>query len=279
VRIAAGDVLGYLGDPRVGELVDARAGAFTMGDSREDDEKPQHVLSLPDYRIGRYPVTISEFSGFMQDGGYEEMRWWTEAGLAVKRREDWTQPRWWDDSRFNRPNQPVVGVSWYECLAYCNWKRATTKAPCRLPSEAEWEKAARDPDGLPYPWGKKFDASRLNSFEGGQVVWSTTPVGVFPAGVSPIGCLDMAGNVWEWTSSLWGEDWGKPDFKYPYQPGDGREDLNAGDTSRRVLRGGSWLDDRLGARCSCRSGFYPDYRSVFIGFRVVVSPIAHLSAP
>ena len=160
---------------------------------------------------------------------------------------NWSQPRVWDDSRFNRPNQPVVGVSWYECLAYCNWKRATTNVPYRLPSEAEWEKAARGSDGRLYPWGDKFDASRLNIGEGDQFVWSTTPVGVYPTGVSPAGCLDMAGNVWEWTSSLWGKNVDKPDFKYPYQPDDGRENLEAGDESLRVLRGGSWHDCQLTA--------------------------------
>ena len=268
VRIAAGDVLGYLGDTRFGELAAVLAGKFTMGDNREENEKPRHVLFLTDYQIGKYPVTNAEFSGFMQDGGYQEKRWWTEAGLAAGRPNGWSQPRSWNDSRFNRPNQPVVDVSWYECLAYCNWKRATTKLPYRLPSEAEWEKAARGSDGRQYPWGAKFDASRLNSFEGDQAVSSTTPVGVYPTGVSPTECLDMAGNVWEWTSSLWGKNFYKPDFRYPYRPDDGRENLKAGDESLRVLRGGSWNHSRNYARCSCRyrsrpPGDWFDY----LGFR------------
>ena len=279
VRIAAGDVLGYLGDPRIGELAEVPARKFTMGSNEYEDEKPHHEIFLPDFRIGKYPVTNSEFSEFIQDGGYQNKRWWTEAGwAAAKKRYGWIEPGSWNDSRFNRPNQPVVDVSWYECLAYCRWKSAASGRAYRLPSEAEWEKAGRGTDGRQYPWVGEFDATRLNSDEGDQVVRSTTPVGIYPTGASPYGCLDMAGNVWEWTSSLWGKEFIKPEFKYPYRFDDGRENLEAGDEGLRVLRGGSWGLDRHFARCSARYWYIPDYRFDFFGFRVVVSPVSHLSA-
>jgi formylglycine-generating enzyme required for sulfatase activity len=279
VRIAAGDVLGSLGDPRIGKLEPVAAGKFKMGDNDFEDSAPQHELFLPYYGIGKYPVTNAEFMQFVDAGGYEEKDLWTKAGWAAKQVNGWSQPRLWADSRFNQPNYPVVGLSWYECLAYCNWKKAATRLPFRLPSEAEWEKAARGSrDARKYPWGDKFDPSRLNSDEGDQTVRSTTPVGIYPTGVSPFECMDMAGNVWEWTRSLWGKEIMKPDFKYLYRPEDGRENLHAGDEVLRVLRGGSWGDARRSSRCGFRNGLLPDLRVDDFGFRVVVSPVSLPSA-
>jgi formylglycine-generating enzyme required for sulfatase activity len=151
-----------------------------------------------------------------------------------------TQPMFWTDEAFNNPAQPVVGICWYEAQAYCAWLRAQTGQPFRLPTEAEWEAAAR---GLPrrrfafwkgpqprrYAFGEKFDAARCNTFE--THIRRTTPVGVFPGGTTPEGLVDMTGNVWEWTSSVYRD--------YPYDAADGREDHHAPST-RRVVRGGSW---------------------------------------
>jgi formylglycine-generating enzyme required for sulfatase activity len=273
VRIAAGEALGYLGDPRPGELVTIPEGPFPMGDDEDEDANPRHAVNLPAYQIGKYPVTHAEFREFVAAGGYREKRWWTAAGWKRKKAEKWPKPRSWDDTRLNKPNQPVVGVSWYEALSYCRWRGAQEKLPFRLPTEAQWEKAARGTDGRNYPWGKKFDPSRLNSREGDQAVQLTTPVGIYPAGVSPNACWDMAGNVWEWTGSLWGGDWDKPEYSYPYNSLDRRENLEAGDRVLRALRGGSWFNYRYNARCSARNRNLPNERDDGSGFRVVVSPI------
>ena len=132
----------------------------------------------------------------------------------------------------------------------CQWLAEVTGKPYRLPSEAEWGKGARGGDGRIWPWGNQWDAERCNSWEGGKR--DTTSVGAYPQGASPYGLLDMAGNVWEWTCSLWGKGL-EPSFKYPYDPADGREDLNAPDSVLRVLRGGSWLVYLVVARCASRS--------------------------
>jgi formylglycine-generating enzyme required for sulfatase activity len=275
VRIAAGEALGYLGDPRLGELVTIPEGSFLMGDDEDGNARPRHTVILPAYQIGKYPVTNAEFKEFIDADGYRKERWWTAVGWSLNKADKWSEPEFWDDTRFNKPNQPVVGVSWYEALAYCRWRGAKEKQPYRLPTEAEWEKAARGTDGREYPWRGAFDQSRLNSREGDQIVESTTPVGVYPAGVSPNHCWDMAGNVWEWTGSLWGTDSFEPEYRYPYDPADGRENFDAGDGVWRVLRGSSWGLSRNSARCSFRNCDRPfPLITIFeCGFRVVVSPI------
>ncbi len=266
VRIAAGDVLGYLGDPRPGQMVTVPAGKFIMGDNRGlRYEKPQHELFMPEYRIGKYPLTNVEYARFIEARGYRKKRWWTKAGWKWKGGRN--QPSYWQDSRFDKPNQPVVGISWYECVAYCRWLSAETGQTYRLPTEAEWEKAARGQDGQAYPWGSKFEAGRLNAKEGEQQVNTITPVGIYPTGVSPFGVFDSAGNVWEWCATQWRK-------AYPY---DVQEDEWARDyleaTSDRVLRGGSWLGDQGSAGCARRRRNYPYLHNRDFGCRLVVSPI------
>ncbi|MBL8425742.1 MAG: SUMF1/EgtB/PvdO family nonheme iron enzyme [Candidatus Accumulibacter phosphatis] len=174
-----------------------------------------------------------------------------------------TQPRWWHDPAYNQPAQPVVGVCWHEARAYCAWLSAQTGQDYRVPSEVEWEVAARGRARRRYPWGESFDPRRCNSFE--SHVHGTTPVGVFPDGDTPQGIADMSGNVWEWTGSLY-----QP---YPYGADDGRENSEEGDV-RRVVRGGSWRYFREYARCACRNGSHPGDRDNDVGFRVLcVSPI------
>ena len=139
-----------------------------------------------------------------------------------------------------------------------------------MPTEAEWEKAARGTEGQIFPWDDEADPSKANYDETG--IGMTNSVGAFPGGASPYGCEEMSGNVWEWTSSLWGKDFVKPDFKYPYDPQDGREDQSAGSEVFRVLRGGSFYFDERGVRCAFRLRLDPVSFNDFVGFRVVVAP-------
>ncbi len=165
----------------------------------------------------------------------------------------------------------MVGVSWYEAVAYCKWLTAETgdaKRPYRLPTEAEWERTARGPstgaaDNRRYPWGAPWDKQRCNNKELG--LGQTTPVGQFsPAGDSPEGVSDLAGNVWEWCSTRYGGVDATPKFGYPYQA-DKREDLEGDDT--RILRGGSWFAGSAWCRCGYRLWYDPDGRFNSRGFR------------
>ena len=273
VRMAAGEVLGHLGDPRLGELVTIPAGKFIMGERGE-----RHKIDLPEYQIGKYPVTYAEYAPFIEAGSYQDERWWTAAGWKWKQRKNQTEPDYWYDTRYSGPNLPVVGVRWYEAVAYCRWLAEVTGQPYRLQTEAEWEKAARGTDGHEYPWGNQFEVDRLNAAEGDQWVGTTTPVGIYPTGASPYGCLDMAGNIWEWTTTLWGKGFVFSDYKYPYNPDDGRENLKAGDNVLRMVRGGSFDQDPYYARCAARFWNNPDFKRDSQGFRVIVSPSSPPSA-
>jgi formylglycine-generating enzyme required for sulfatase activity len=229
------------------EMILIPAGDFLMGsdpsvDKRaQDDEQPQHTLSLPDYHLAKTPLTNAQYAAFVEATNYKQPEHW-KGGKPPKGKED----------------HPVVWVSWHDAVAYCNWLSGVTGRPYRLPSEAQWEKGARGTDGRIYPWGNQWDAERCNSEEGGPK--DTTPVGAYPQGASPYGLLDMAGNVWEWTRSI--------HKSYPYDPDDGREDLEAEDP--RVLRGGAFDDVARHIRCAYRSGFIPSGLSWASGFRVCV---------
>jgi iron(II)-dependent oxidoreductase len=248
------------------ETVLVPAGPFLMGSTEDnqladDNEHPQHQVALEAFRIGRYPATNAQYACFIEDGGYENQAYWTEAGWAWREGEGITQPGYWGDSKWKQPDCPVVGVSWYEAVAYCRWLSEATGQEFRLPTEAEWEKAARGEHGREWPWGNEFGSGKANTSEGSP--GRTTPVGQYsPAGDSPYGAADMAGNVWEWCSTL--------ERDYPYQPDDGREDLDA--EGSRVLRGGSWRYYRWSARCAARLRDGPVDRSDVIGFRVAASP-------
>ena len=153
-------------------------------------------------------------------------------------------------------NQPVVYVSWNDAVAYCRWLSEQRGEEVRLPSEAEWEKAACGTDGRIFPWGDEFDAKRCNAYETG--IGSTSPVGLFANNAGPYGALDMAGNVWEWTLS---------EFRsYPYAD-DGRND--PGGDGRRVVRGGGFSNIRDDVRCAIRNYYEPDDRVNYLGFRVL----------
>jgi formylglycine-generating enzyme required for sulfatase activity len=284
-RAAAGRSLAVLGDPRPGvglrpdglpdiAWCEVPAGPFLMGGERE----PNETISQP-YRIGRYPVTNAQFGAFVASNGYGERRYWTEAGWKRKEREGWTEPRDFGEP-YALSNHPVVGVSWYEAAAFCHWLTEQlrevgdldTGTEIALPNEPQWEKAARGTGGRTYPWGDEANPNRANYNDTG--IGTTSAVGGFPGGTSPYGVEDLSGNVWEWTRSLWGTSFFEPDFQYPYDPEDGRENPEPGDDMRRVLRGGSFLDSGRYVRCACRYGGYdPNDRYGNYGFRVVASPV------
>jgi formylglycine-generating enzyme required for sulfatase activity len=319
VGLAFGPAAGS-GEGRV-EFCYIPAGRFWLGspDTEKDayaDEKPLHQLDLPyDYWISRYPITAAQFQVFVGAGGYREARFWSEAIsnddwqpgrfrrrlYEVKDRklavvgEEWAGAPYDFGTPFNLPNHPVVGISWYEALAFCRWleeQLAVSRQPLAgkegsvtlsellssrryrltLPSEAEWEKAARGAaDWRRYPWGDEPDPNRANYDK--TEINATSPVGCFPGGASPYGCEEMAGNVCEWTRSLWGRDLYQPDFGYPYDPQDGREDLDTRTDVLRVLRGGSFYNFQSNARCAARYWNYPSVRYGVSGLRVAVSAI------
>jgi formylglycine-generating enzyme required for sulfatase activity len=277
-RNQAGDALNHVGDPRPGVgltqngLPDiARcpvpAGEFLMGNTKQtdnwavSDEAPQHKLHLEAFSIAKYSVTNVQFEAFVRDGGYTE-RWhhcWTEAGWRWRSAQNITGPNKFGGA-FEQANHPVVGVSWYEAVAFCQWLSEKLGRKVMLPSEAQWEKAARGTDGRRYPWGQQIPSEHANY--NGTGLHATSAVGIFPLGKSPYGVLDMAGNVLEYTSSKY--------IPYPYDPQDGREDPEGVDD--RTLRGGLWYDSVSRVRCAVRYRIFPDVRYGSFGFRVVVSP-------
>ncbi|MAT95609.1 MAG: hypothetical protein CL608_00455 [Anaerolineaceae bacterium] len=269
-RAIAGMVLGTLGDPRsdvardVPEMVEVPAGPFLMGSDKakdkdaSDNETPQHEVTLPAYKMGKYPVTNAQFARFVADGGYENEAYWTKAGWAQREKQGWTEPRYSDTPRYNQANQPVVGVSWYEAVAYCNWLKATTGRDFRLPDEAIWEKAARSTDGRIYPWGNEWLPENLNSSESN--INRPSAVGIFPDGKSPYEAYDMCGNVWEWCSTVYGQN-------YPFQIVVYEQEIEG--SNPRRLRGGAFFYDQGLSRAAFR-GYrgIPDYRDDGVGFRV-----------
>ncbi len=243
------------------ELVAIPAGSFTMGSQRGyGDESPPHTVELDSYAIGVTPVTVGQYRVFVEAGGYRERKYWTEPGWKWIQDLNVAEPRYWDEAEWTGDDDlPVVGVHWHEAVAYCNWLAEATGFAYRLPTEAEWEKAARGTDERLYPWGNEFDSARCNTSESN--LGRTTPVGRYPQGASPYGVLDMSGGVWEWTSSA--------NAPYPYDPTDGREAPDA--PGRRIVRGGSWYDSGDSARVTYRDNLNPYDRHCSVGFRVACS--------
>jgi formylglycine-generating enzyme required for sulfatase activity len=250
------------------EMVLIPAGEFLMGSDPNkdkdayDDEQPRHRMLLPDYYMAKTPVTNAQYLAFVQATRYGVPEHW-KGNKPPKGKED----------------HPVVYVSWGDAMAYCKWLAHVTSKAYRLPSEAEWEKAARGADGRIYPWGDEWDAKLCNAEESAK--HGTTPVGAYPRGACPYGLLDMAGNVHEWTTSLaWAQrpTSGTPQFGYPYDPEDGRENLEAGNYTVRVVRGGSFDRDHSDARCASRFWYNANWIEFNCGFRPAASPISSPSA-
>jgi formylglycine-generating enzyme required for sulfatase activity len=184
-RFEAGEIVGALGDLRIKKdnMVLVTGGNFmrgSSGDDADDDEKQRRKIYLDDFWIGKYPVTNEEFKEFVDGGGYGKARkdMWSEKGWRWCEKNEISEPRYWHDRKWNAPNFPVVGISWFEAEAYANWLSEKTGHHYRLPTEAEWEKAARGTKGFKYPWGEQFDKNFCNS--GALGLNRTSPVGIYP---------------------------------------------------------------------------------------------------
>jgi formylglycine-generating enzyme required for sulfatase activity len=236
----------------------------------QPDESPQHQLRVSDFYMMRYPVTNAQYRLFVEATGHRPPLFWPE-----------------DQFPTEKADHPVVGVTFHDATAFCHWAAEVTGLPARLPTEPEWEKAARGGNGRLYPWGNEWEAGLCNSGESKLSV--TVPAGRFsPQGDSLYGIADIAGNAQEWCASLFGP--------YPYDPTDGREVLvhnldgqslmpNLTDTGcvanpqqieaaldKMVVRGGSWRQGRHQSRCAYRSWAAPMHRSDDTGFRCCYEP-------
>lgn len=290
-RVRAGVIVGDLGDPRPGvcnlppPFVRFAGGSFMIGISEaeykaiieaerrnnladeakdwyKDSRNDQEVI-VTSFELARYPLTNAQFQLFIGADGYQlDAPWWDEAGRDWLANTKVRAPGNWNDARLGsaRPNHPVVSVSWYEATAFCRWltQHLNDGYIYRLPSEAEWEYAARGSARRPYPWGEELPDGERANFN--QTHGGTSAVGSFPAGATPEGLLDMAGSVWEWTRSEY--------RAYPYNPGDGRE--SGADPTRKsfTLRGGSWDVRPILLRAATRSRGDPDCRVNGVGLRL-----------
>lgn len=226
------------------EFVRVPAGKFLMGSNplvdmgAQPDELPLREVEIPEFWIGKFPVTVEQYTVFADATGRE-----TPIEFPTK------------------SHHPVTHVTWYDAAVFCRWASDLTGKEVRLPTEAEWEKTARGTDGRLYPWGNTFDPTCLNSAEGGLA--HTTPIDQFPNGASPFGALDLAGNVWEWVN-----DWYSPNY---YQDAPPFAPAGPEMGYYKALRGGAWFSDPSRVRSADRTHFNPESRYDYVGFRCVLS--------
>lgn len=252
-RIEAAHALAAEGDPRAAatDRVTIPSGAFVMGE-------PGRRVELGAYAIDRFPVTVAAYAEFVAARGYAESRFWSDAGWAWRQEGGIDKPRFWNEDEWRAylvPNHPVVGVCFYEAEAYAQFRGT------RLPTEAEWEKAARGTDGRKYPWGQSWrdDACGMR----GVGPRSTVPIGLFPQGKSPYGVFDLVGCVWQWCRDPF-VGWGGS-----------ADDADAADDSaspaRRTTCGGAWNTLQWSVSCLGRNGYPVTARFSNLGFRCVAS--------
>jgi iron(II)-dependent oxidoreductase len=270
------------GRPLPSDEVLVPVGMFAMGTDVEpwalDNERPMHAVGTDPFWIETHAVTNGQYQRFIEAGGYDEPRWWSAEGWAHRTQAGLTAPQFWERqgdvwwrTRFGwaepvPADEPVQHVCWYEANAYARW------AGRRLPTEAEWEKAARwDPStgrSLRYPWGDDEPTPARANLGGAHL--QPAAVGAYPEGVSPLGVAGLIGDVWEWTSSGFHP---YPGFAaFPYQEYSEVFFTPEGTASDyRVLRGGSWATDASACRATFRNWDYPIRRQIFAGFRTARS--------
>jgi formylglycine-generating enzyme required for sulfatase activity len=251
-----------------GDLVYVPAGAFKMGDNFGDGlprERPVHTVDVDAFYIGKYEITNGEWKKFRDDSGYDDPKFWPNGRVVPKDQVPyWTQANNHGGGTPDSDDYPVLGVNWDSAVAYCNWVSAKTGKKYRLPTEAEWEKAARGTDQRRYPWGNEIDHSRAN-YVGSERFDTGMKVGSFPKGASPYGVMDMGGNVMEWCADWYSRDYySSSPRKNPKGPATG---------AYRVVRGGSFFLEPFDLRSYGRSAAWPSFQSHrMIGFRVAREP-------
>lgn len=249
---------------------DIPAGKVTLTDIGGYLKEPT-TFEVGAFQMSKYPITNAQYRLFVEAGGYKQKRWWTHDGWRakldawdwvdrgrvsgwVRTEKEWDKPLYWDDSQWNGINHPVVGISWYEAIAFCQWMSFKTGENITLPTEQQWQWASQGSEGYEYPWGNTFDKNRCNTSESG--IRRTTPVTQYEGKVdSPFGVVDMSGNVWKWCLT-----------EYVTESGDLRED------KFNVLRGGSWNSDKSLAENFYRRNGVPYYRHSDVGFFIVCHP-------
>jgi formylglycine-generating enzyme required for sulfatase activity len=263
VRIEVGEALGQAGDPRIHDddhanRVWIEGGTFAMGaDDLDAQDGPVHRVTVSGFWMDRYPVTVEQYRRFVMENGYDERRCWSEAGWAAKEKRSWAEPRQWEEQQ-RHLNRPVTQVSWYEAEAYCAWLWATKGHHARLPTEAEWEYAARGEAGRKYPWGDDAPTDRHMNFD--VRVGHPTPVGIYPLGATEEDVQDLSGNVWEWCADWFGS-YPRQAQHDPIGPAEGRS---------RVLRGGGFDYVARLCRAAYRYRNPPGVAYGIVGFRCVV---------
>ena len=293
-RAAIGRTLGTIGDPRPGvgvqnkrpDLVwcEVPGGSFHMGGDRlvARGAWSGQTVEIPyTYHIAQYPVTYAQFALFVDAGGYRQEQYWTKAGWAWRHTNQVMQPAYWHDRDYHIANHPVVGLSWYECFAYTQWLTENLGYVVRLPTEAEWEKAARYPDGRDFPWGNELRSGAANVDEtyehrrfatneidpnvkiGPYNLERPTAVGVYADHASTLGLCDLSGNVWEWLLSAQTSLF---NARYNHQL---PEEVGIEGEGRRQMRGGCCLNDIARARLAYRASNPPATQDPTDGFRLV----------
>jgi len=249
----------YSSKASIGMLQRVPGGYFRKGSRFHPRENPPRNIFVAEFEMAHAPVTVGQYAVFLKSGAAQQKRWWSEQGwgwLNGERmgwgRENRLIPDAWETQQ-KRPLRPVVAVTCFEAEAYCAWLSYQKKQVVRLPTEDEWEYAARGDDGRPFPWGEEFDASKTNTLESERR--DAADVASAAGDVSPFGVVDMAGNVQQWTAS---EYVPSPGEVFPPGP-------------LRIVRGGSFNDAVFGARTTYRRAYPPAYFYPFLGFRVVIS--------
>jgi iron(II)-dependent oxidoreductase len=234
-------------------LISMPAAVYQLGSDKLVHSRPVHRVQLEAFELMAQAVSNADYAQFLQAGAYEQERFWSAFGWRWRTNKGNPIPAFWGDARFDGSQQPVVGVAWYEALAYARWYAAETGENWRLPTEAQWEAAAQAE-------GQGIINTLANN--------AGRPLAVNEGYQSLHGAWYLLGNVWEWCSTRWGRNWQSLDYPYPYRADDGRENLEG--SAARVMRGGSWFDAPSEAHASQRARYLPGSRGSNIGFRLVL---------